>query len=87
MQPTQHHLNAAERWIEANGYPTTDAELARMGREVAQEATRVVEHMANKTLESLNMAQRDRMSGVSTLGGMQGREFLQSVYSELAGRL
>ncbi|MEQ5857266.1 hypothetical protein NFI08_16455 [Halomonas sp. EF61] len=81
-----HHLLAAERWISENGMPETDAEMARMGREVAQEAQRVVEHMACKTFEALDAHKEDQKAGVETLAGMQGREFMQDIYSELRRR-
>jgi len=83
---TPHHLAAAERWIAANGMPATDAELSRMGREVAQEAYRVVEHMAVKAFEALDAHHEDKKSGVETLAGMKGRELLSDVYQELRRR-
>lgn len=83
---TPHHLLAAERWIAANGMPATDAEMSRMGCEVAQEATRVVEHMACKAFEALDAHQHDKEHGVETLQGMQGRELLHDVYTELRRR-
>lgn len=83
---TPHHLAAAERWIAANGMPTTDAEMARMGREVAAEAYRVVEHMTCKTFEALDAHRMDMEHGVETLAGMKGRELLSDVYQELRRR-
>lgn len=80
-----HHLLAAERWIAENGMPT-DADLSRMGREVAEDAQRTVEHMAGKTLEALDAHHEDKKAGVETLAGMQGREFLHDIYSELRRR-
>lgn len=83
---TPHHLIAAERWIAANGMPETDAELARMGREVAEDARQAVEHMTSKTFEALNAHHEDKKAGVETLAGMQGRELLHDVYTELRRR-
>lgn len=83
---TPHHLAAAERWIAANGIPTTDAEMSRMGREVAQEATRVVEHMVCKAFEALDAHSEDKKAGVETLAGMKGRELLSDIYHELRAR-
>lgn len=83
---TPHHLLAAERWISKNGMPETDADMARMGREVAEEACRVVEHMACKTFEALEAHKMDQEYGVETLAGMQGRELLQDIYQELRRR-
>lgn len=83
---TPHHLLAAERWINQHGMPKTDAEMARMGREVAQEAQRVVEHMVCKTFEALDAHSEDKKAGVETLAGMQGRELLSDVYAELKRR-
>lgn len=83
---TPHHLLAAERWIAKHGMPATDAEMARMGREVAEDARQTVEHMACKTLESLNEHHEDKKAGVETLAGMQGRELLHDVYTELRRR-
>lgn len=81
-----HHLAAAERWIVANGMPTTDSELSRMGREVAQEAYSVVEHMACKAFEALDAHSEDRKVGVETLAGMKGRELLSDIYHEMRAR-
>ncbi len=81
-----HHLLAAERWISANGMPETDAEMARMGQEVAQDAQRVVEHMACKTFEALDAHKEDQKAGVETLAGVQGRELLSDIYHELRRR-
>ncbi|MEC8917147.1 MAG: hypothetical protein VX796_05950 [Pseudomonadota bacterium] len=83
---TPHHLAAAERWIAANGMPATDAELSRMGREVAQEAHRVVEHMAEKTFEALTEHHEDGKANVETFMGARGREFMEDVYHELKRR-
>ena len=83
---TPHHLLAAERWIAANGMPETDADMARMGREVAQEAHQVVEHMACKTFEALDAHKHDKERGVETFYGAQGRELLHDVYTELRQR-
>lgn len=80
---TPHHLLAAERWISKNGMPETDTDMARMGREVAKEAQRVVENMVCKTFESLDAHKEDRKAGVETLAGMKGREFMQDIYQEL----
>lgn len=83
---TEFHMLAAERWISANGMPATDAELVRMGREVAAEAYRVVEHMACKTFEALDAHKEDQTAGVETFCGAQGREFMETVYQELRRR-
>ncbi len=83
---TPHHLLAAERWISKNGMPETDEEMARMGREVAQEAQQVVEHMACKAFEAMDAHNEDQKAGVETLAGMQGREFMQDIYNDLRRR-
>lgn len=81
-----HHLLAAERWIAENGIPQTDADMARMGQEVAEDASQTVEHMACKAFEALDAHQHDKEHGVETLQGMQGRELLHDVYTELRRR-
>lgn len=86
MTPTPHHLAAAERWIKANGTPTTDADMARMGREVAQEALDVVTRMGTLALEAIDAHKADKAAGVETLAGMKGRELLSDVYAELRSR-
>lgn len=86
FQPTEHHLAAAERWIAKNGTPTTDADMSRMGREVAQEALDVVTRMGTLALEAIDSHTEDKNAGVETLAGMKGRELLSDIYTELRAR-
>lgn len=86
MTPTPHHLAAAERWIAQNGTPTTDADMARMGREVAQEALDVVTRMGTLALEAIDAHTEDKKAGVETLAGMKGRDLMADIYAELRSR-